>query len=202
MAKVLSSKDIKPRREIVEPEKSQAITKLLKDKHESDERIIADRKEREFHIAPDGDTNIMVDKSLAQRGRAFMCQEVVRRVQLANPAILFEPSVNNPTCGGFYIVENRPDPVTNIAPWKRFICGIPIGEVWEFHRPLVIEEDVPDVDNPTMVKSVKVEGQVPGWRQVLLRLVYDGAIKPADCEKYFNVSRGRSSQRWQQAQIN
>lgn len=202
MAKILSSKDIEPRREIVEPAKSKAITKLLQDKHESDERVIADRKERESHIAPDGDTNIMLDKSLAQRGRALMCEEVVRRVKLANPNIHFEVSNNCPTHGGFYIVENRPDPVTNIAPWKRFICGIPMGEVWEFHRPLVVEEEIPDVDNPTMVKSVKVEGQVPGWRQILLRLVYDGVIKPADCETYFNVSRGRSSANWQKAQIN
>lgn len=197
-----SSKDVKPVREILEPTAVKAADKILQDKHVSDERLIADRKDRESYIAPDGDVDIMVDKSIAQRGRALQCKEIVRRLKLANPALHFEVSENFPEMGGFYIVENRPDPITNVAPWKRFICGIPMGEVWEFTKPLVIEEEVPDIDNPTTVKTVKLEGMVPGWRQVLLRLVYDGAIQPADCEKYFQVSQGRSSQRWQQTQIN
>ena len=78
---------------------------------------------------------------------------------------------------------------------------MPDGLVWEFHRPLVVEEVVPDTDGTEgQVKTVELKGHVPGWRSILKRLALDELlITLPDCEKYFDVSRGRSSQKWQQA---
>ena len=126
----------------------------------------------------------------------------MRRLKVINPALIYERSNNFPDFGAIYIVENRPDPITNIAPWKRHIVGLMHDENWEFHRPLVVDEEMPEPDGLGTVKTVQLEGQIPGWRTVLLRLVVDGVIKPADVEKHFHVSRGRSSQKWQQAQVN
>lgn len=196
-----TSKDVKPIKTIVEPNAIKVVDNILEKRQESAERVIADHKDRESYTAPDGDTLIHTDKFAPQRGRALHSSEIVRRLKIANPALLFEPAINFPDIGGWYIVENRPDPVTNKTPWKRHICGMPIGDVWEFSKPLVIDEEIGSEDGMEIVKRNKLEGHVPGWRQILLRLVYDGAIKPADCEKYFQVSKGRSSQKWQQTQI-
>lgn len=198
---VRTSAEVEVRREILDPSVSSAVTQVLENKHKSDERVKAERQERESYTAPDGDVAIATDNFSPQRGRALHSDEIVRRLKLANPSILFEPARNFPDIGGFYVVENRPDPVTNVAPWKRHICGMPIGEVWEFSKPLIVDEEIGSEDGLSVLKSNKLEGHVPGWRQILLRLVYDGVIQPADCEKYFHVSRGRSSQRWQQTQI-
>lgn len=196
-----SSKDVSVPKTIIDPKAIKVVDKLLEQKRQSDERLIADRKDRESYSAPDGDILVHLDKFAPQRGRVLHSDEIVRRLKLANSALQFEPAKNFPDIGGWYIVENRPDPVTNRVPWKRHICGMPIGEVWEFSKPLLVDEEIASEDGLSILKSNKLEGHVPGWRQVLLRLVYDGAIKPADCEKYFQVSRGRSSQKWQQTQI-
>jgi len=199
---ILSSGDVEIRKEILSPEVVKTVDKIKESQHASKERVVQDRKERESYIAPDGDVDIIRDKSAAQRGRVLQTTEIVRRLKRINPALIYEVSKNFPDIGAFYIIENRPNPLTNVSPWKRHICGIPNGEVWEFHRPLVIEEVIPEPEGLGQTKTVKVEGQVPGWRQILLALIVDGAIKPADAEKYFNVSQGRSSERWQKAQVN
>ena len=190
------------RREILAPETVKRIDKQRQFHVEQKERIVQDRKDRESYIAPDGDVDIIRDQSAAQRGRALQTSEIVRRLKKLNPALIFEVSKNFPDIGGLYIVENRPDPITNISPWKRHICGIPNGEVWEFHRPLVVEEQIPEPEGLGQAKTVKVEGQVPGWRMVLLRLIMDGIISPAQAEAMFHVTQGRSSEKWQKAQVN
>ena len=190
------------RREILAPETVKRIDRQRQFQVEQKERIVQDRKDRESYIAPDGDVDIIRDQSAAQRGRALQTSEIVRRLKKLNPALIFEVSKNFPDIGGLYIVENRPDPITNISPWKRHICGIPNGEVWEFHRPLVVEEQIPEPEGLGQTKTVKVEGQVPGWRMVLLRLIMDGIISPAQAEAMFHVTQGRSSEKWQKAQVN
>lgn len=196
-SKVRTSAEVEVRHSILEPETVKVVDKILEQKHDSDERLRNERRDRESYVAPDGDTNIMQDKSAAQRGRSLQAREVMKRLKRMNPALHFERAIANPDIWGIYVVENRPDPITNHSPWKRHVCGLPDGDVWEFHRPLVLEEDIPEPDGLGTVKTVKIEGHVPGWRMVLLRLIMDGQITPAQAEAGFHITQGRSSQKWQ-----
>ncbi len=192
----------KIRKHILSPETVKAIDQAKGFHDSQNEQLVQDRKSRESYIAPDGGVDIIHDKSAAQRGRALHHSEIMRRLHLLNPALIYEVSQAFPDIGAIYLVENRPDPLTNKSPWKRHICGIPNGLVWEFHRPIVIEEEIPEADGLGTVKTVAIEGKIPGWREVLLRLIMDGAITPAQAEAQFHVTQGRSSQKWQQSGVN
>lgn len=153
---------------------------------------------RQSTIAADGGAD--VTNPLIQKGRSISTKVMIQRLLRMNPDLRFEVANADSNLIGIYVVENRPDPVTNTSPWKRHICGMPNGEISEFYVPITIEAMVPDPDlGPGQVKTVEVQGQIPGWRSILLRLIRDGQITPAQAEAEFKVSQGRSSQRWQSA---
>jgi hypothetical protein len=179
---------------ILSPDAIRRGAKREQDQAEQKDRLRADLQQRESFVAPDGDIDIR--KAFAQRGRALPSSEIMRRLRKINPALVYEVAVHFPEIGAIYAIENRPDPITNLAPWKRHICGMPHGEVWEFHRPLVVEEEIPDADGLGTRTTVQLESQIPGWRMILLRLVQEKLITLADCETHFQVSQGRSSERW------
>lgn len=188
----------KTRRGILSTELKKAMDRRELSRATQTEQLKTDLQNRASFVAPDGD--IPITKDGAQRGRVLKTSEIVKRLKRINPALWYEVSLASPEIGGLYAIENRLDPRTNTSPWKRHICGIPAHEVWEFHRPILIEEDVPDPDlGEGRVRTVQVKGQIPGWRAILLRLVQEQLITLPDCEKHFQVSAGRSSQRWQTA---
>jgi hypothetical protein len=189
-------------KKILSPETVAQIDKAKEFHVSQTEQLKEDRRERDSYIAPDGDVDIFAHQSAAQQGRVLHTNEIMRRLRRINPALIYEISRAFPDIGAIYIVENVPDPITNKSPWKRHICGIPHGMVWEFHRPLVVFEEIPEADGLGTVQSVKLEGKVPGWREVLARLIVDGVIKPADAEREFHITQGRSSAKWKAAGVN
>jgi hypothetical protein len=85
-------------------------------------------------------------------------------------------------------------------PDKRFLCGIPHEAIAEFDVRIVIEDKVPDPDIALhWIKVPQLDEHIPGWRSTLLKLVKHGVINLAAAEIEFEITKGRSSQRWHDA---
>ena len=183
---------------ILSTEQVQAGDRFIENQHRQKERLQNQLNSWESYVAPDGDADIT--NTEIQVGRPLHRAEVMRRLLRLNPHLRYEQAIADPDKGGIYAVENRIDPATGKAPWKRFICGIPHQRVTEFHIPCTVEQVVPDPDFPGEQRVVqRLNGHIPGWRAVLLKLLKENIITPAGIDREFQITQGRSSQKWQQA---
>lgn len=189
-----------PTRNILSPDQLKAGDRIAENRHRQKEQLQSRIKDFEGYVAPDGDADI-TNKDV-QAGRPLHRREVMRRLHRLNPNLRYEQadSPGHQDKGGIYSVENRVDPVTLKAPWKRFVCGIPHDMVSEFHVPVTVEHVMPDPDNPSNQIVVKrLSGAIPGWRAVLLRLLKENLVTPAGIDREFHITQGRDSKRWKEA---
>lgn len=149
------------------------------------------RRESEL-LSPDGTADVTNPE--AQLGRAMHRSELVRRLKKLNPNLWYEQSLNYPTHGGMYISDSQ-------APYgKRMVCSFPHDRVSEFDVRQTVPKVIPDPTVALHWQTIKaVDGRIPGWRTVLLRLILDNLITPSGAENEFHITRGRSSQKWQTA---
>lgn len=190
----------KVRKHILSPDQLKAGDRLVENRHRQKEQLKGEIQKLESYVRPDGDADIT--KIDVQMGRPLHRREVMRRLQRLNPNLRYEQALSpdHRDKGGIYSIENRIDPVTLKAPWKRFICGIPHERVTEFHIPVTIERTLPDPDSPANQVVVQaLSGYIPGWRAVLLRLLKEGLVTPAGIDREFQITQGRSSEKWQTA---
>lgn len=181
--KILSPDDIR-RGEGVEKTRAENVANLRQDRERND-----------VLLKPDGDSD--VTNMEAQRGRRLTRTEFVRRVKKLNPNIFYEQSIRYPAQGGFYIE----DPTS--AYGKRFIVGFPHDFLNEFSVPLTKPEVIPDSTVALHWQTIqRVDSKLPGWRAVLLKLLYEGLVAPSAIDREFKITEGRSSQKWQQAVLN
>ena len=186
------------RKEILSAGRKRAAERIEKTRARQKQEFLDEKRKREAFVAPDGGadrTNVC-----AQLGRPLRRQEVIRRLRLLNSRFMYEQSRNYPQQGGIYVNDPRLDPVTLREIGKRFVCGIPHNIVSEFDLQQMEDAKLPDPDVPLHWQKVPdLKQHIPGWRSILLRLAGEGWITLADIEKFFKISEGRSSQRWQQA---
>ncbi len=193
----MGSKIIK---QIVSPESMRALDHHEQSVAEQKDLLLNDIADRKSYVAPDGDIDIT--KPGAQRGRPILASDMMKRLTRLNPNIKFKASTN-PDILGIYYITNQPDPMTGKSPWCRHICGMPSGEISEFHQPLIVTEKIPDPNNGlNVIDGQTLEGHIPGWRAILLSLIKEDIIFPYQAEAEFKVSQGRSSKRWQQQAVN
>lgn len=131
-----------------------------------------------------------------QMGRHMHSRDVIRRLNVLNPNLIFEVSRANPSQMGIYIPFK--DSATGHMT-KKFICGMMAGQTPEFSVRHYEWKEMPD---PTVIghnRRVKeFTHETRGWRTVVMRLVKDGYINFVAAEKAFNIKRGRDSRNWQQ----
>lgn len=111
-----------------------------------------------------------------------------------NPNLWYEQSINYPSQGGIYIKDFQ-------SPYgKRMVAGFPHDFVNEFAVRFTKPSLQPSgATNAQWQSFQEVDNQIPGWRQVLLKLIIDGLIAPSDAEREFKITQGRSSRIWKEA---
>lgn len=185
-------------RKILSPDVVKAVDGILQSRHESTERLKDERVKSDRLLAPDGSADVTNPE--VQAGRRLLRADFIRRLQKLNPDIRYQPSKNFPKQGGVYVVGYRRDNIlgtTEYGEW--FICGIPHEAINEFSVPLTIPSVVPSLIAPVWDQVRQVDGLQRGWRAVLLKLLQEGLLTPAQIDKEFQISKGRSSQKWHQA---
>ncbi len=185
-------------RKILSAEEKRFTERVEHTRNVQTEQIQAEMQRESTLLKPDGD--YAVTDAAAQSGRMLSREEIMRRLKRLNPSLSYETSFRYPDHGGIYVTENRIDPVTGKSPWKRFVCGIPSKTVREFALRLTVPKVIPDPTIALHWRTIQgVDQQVPGWRSILLKLIIEDLITPSGAEKEFQITRGRSSQRWQEA---
>jgi hypothetical protein len=179
-------------KKILSPEVMKAVDQIQQTRHADQERLIQERQRNDALLVPDG--NVDVTNAEAQQGRVIPRSVFVHKIRKLNPNLWYEQSRNYPLQGGLYIEDKA-------APYgKRLVCGFPHDRLFEFAVRLTVPDVIPDPTIALHWQTIKkVDQQVPGWRSVLLKLILGGFITASGAEKEFQITRGRSSQKWQQA---
>lgn len=177
-------------KKILSPDEIRLGERIEKTRAETAARLQEEIDREKSLLKPDG--SVDVSNSQAQAGRKLSRSELVRKIRKLNPSLFYEQSVRYPAQGGLYIH----DPING----KRFLVGFPHDTVGEFDVRLTKPKVIPD---PTVAmhwqKIEAVDGRIPGWRTVLLRLLHEGLLSPSGIDREFQITRGRSSQKWQEA---
>ena len=185
-------------RRILSPETVKAVDGILQSRHESLERQKQERLQNDNLLAPDGSADVTNPE--VQAGRKITRPDFIRRLQKLNPSLRYQQSKNYPKQGGIYFVGNRHDDQLNTVEYGEwFICGIPHEVIGEFSVRLTVPAVVPSAIAPVFDTIQKVDGMERGWRAVLLTLLQGGLLTPAQIDKEFQITKGRSSQKWQAA---
>lgn len=185
-------------RKILSPETVRAADRLLEKRHESRQHQKQERKRNAGLLAPDGAVDVA--NAEAQAGRSMLRADFVRRLMKLNPDLRYHRSFFYPEQGGIYMVGYRRDNLrgtTEYGEW--FICGLPDKVIPEFSVVLTKPTIIPSMADPVWEKVNQVDGMSRGWRSVLLKLLQEGLLSPAQIDKEFQISKGRSSQKWQSA---
>lgn len=185
-------------RKILSPAVVSAVDGILQSRHEQKEQAKTGQAKNYDLLRPDGDMD--VTNREAQAGRRILREDFVRRLQKLNPDLRYEQSKNYPKQGGIYFIGNRHDDVAGTTEYSKwFICGIPHTAINEFSIPLTKEAQVASQFMPIMETQRQVDGLERGWRSVLLKLMREGILTPAAIDREFQITKGRSSRKWQAA---
>lgn len=180
------------RKEIVSESKRRLGDRLERSRAEHVSNLRQERERNDGLLRPDGDAD--VTNAEQQAGRLLHRSELMRRLGKLNPNLWYERSLRYPAQGGIYVKDDR-------SPYgKRMVSALPHERVPEFSMPLTVPDVIPDTTVALHWQTIRrVESKVPGWRTVLLKLAMEGLITPSGIEEQFQITRGRSSQKWQQA---
>ncbi len=146
-------------------------------------------------VAPDGNLDVM--NAEQRMGRVIQLSDMIKRLKLMNPILIFEVSINDKTKMGIYRPWNNP---RTKKLEKKLICGMENGPQPE-HSIITGEDHEMPVPEAVMarpdvqtIKTFKTERR--GWRTVIARLLQDGFIKMNQVENLFPMADG-SSAHWQ-----
>lgn len=140
---------------------------------------------KEVTVAPDGE--ICTTSLEQQLGIPLSSAQVIERLQKMNANLVFEIAIASPDKMGVYVIENRPDPVTQIVgPQKRYVTGMMRAFMPERTVRHVKKTRVPDPDVPLHWREVEeYTGETRGWRRVLKDLLRERLITTGQIERYF-----------------
>lgn len=148
-------------------------------------------------IAPDA-AGVDVTNSGARMGRSMTAWTFTEKLQKIAPFLYFERSNSDPSKTGIYVRAHRRD-VSLYKGDLQFICGMESGIMPEFS---IIEAEAKLVPDPNAKGGRRMEygmaREVRGWRTVLARLLKNQILTAGQIEKYFQISLGRDSAKWQQ----
>ena len=187
---------------ILSPEEIKEGERIEQTRAETTDRLKDDIQRNDALLRPDGDADVRNQE--VQAGRRLHRHEIMRRLVKLNPQLRYHQSKNYPDIGGVYFAGYRhgfdnygiESGSPEFGEW--FICGMPHEIVNEFSVPLTVKDRILHPDC-YWVNLDRVDGQMRGWRSILLRLLQMGLVSPAGIDKEFEITQGRSSQKWQQA---
>lgn len=188
-------------RKILSPNTVRAVDGVLEKRHEQREHQKQEREQNDRLLAPDG--SVDVTNREAQAGRRITRPDFIRRLMKLNENLRYQQSKHFPAQGGIYMIGYRRDNLlgtTEYGEW--FLCGIPHDVIDEFSVPLTKPTVIPSMIAPVWDTIPQVDGLRRGWRAVLLKLLQEGLLTPSQIDNEFQISKGRSSQKWQQAAVN
>ena len=142
----------------------------------------SDIRNKEVTTANDGE---LCTTSLDQQlGTPLSSAQVIERLKKMNASLVFEVAIASPDKMGVYVIENAPDPVTNISPRKRYVTGMMRAFMPERTVRHVKQERVLGDDGQW--KTVEVyKTETRGWRRVLSDLLRQRLITTGQIERYF-----------------
>lgn len=179
---------------MLEPTIASAIERRERAADTRKERLI-DEINRSSVYANDG---IPANNTQAQTGRPLFAAVLEKRLLSLNPNFIFEVAIQDSTKKGIYVPQTRRDEAGFVYPEKRFVCGYENGIMPEFSIIHTRDKKLPDPNDPQGWVTVQEPyRETRGWRTVLLRLIRERLITEAGADKAFQVSLGRSSERWQ-----
>lgn len=170
-------------------------TKALEQAEHQRQLLLSHIRAKEVTVATDGG---LCTSSLEQQlGTPLSTQEVLRRIRLMNPDLIFEVSIRYPDRIGIYVQEKRPHILAlDKTLDKRMIVAMQIGMMPERTVRHVKRVRVPVPGREVAWQDVEeFAGQTRGWRTVLLRLLEAGLISPAQIDRYFPPNL--NSRNWQ-----
>ena len=142
---------------------------------------------------------------LAQLGRPLTSQELMRRLKLCNPKLIFEQAIRQPRYGGIYVEVTERNASGGWETRKVHVCGFEWGMMPEFSVVHKTKTSLPDPEllgstKPTReVKWKEVEtfaDETRGWRTVLIRLLKARLVNRIDVEQYFGWTPSHESDQW------
>lgn len=165
-------------------ERQRQTTKLLSDRERMRLLLRSELKNKEATVANDGE---IATTSLEQQlGTPLSSAQVIERLQKMNANLVFEVAIASPDKMGVYIIENRPDPITNVSPRKRYVTGMMRGFMPERTVRHVKKSRVPDPDVPLHWRETEeYTGETRGWRRVLKDLLREKLITTGQIERFF-----------------
>jgi hypothetical protein len=170
---------------------------VRKTRHHFEQEDRAQTKRDADTIAPDL-AGMDVTSPGQRAGRPMSGWTLQQKLEKIVSILYFERSNADPTKTGIYLVLHR-STSANKYDGLRFLCGMETGVMPEFS---VIEAEAHTVPDPEAPGGNRIEfgmaKEIRGWRTVLLRLMQNRVLSAHDIERYFNISMGRDSQRWQQ----
>lgn len=173
-----------------------------------DQAILHDIHSNSITVSDDNGTD--VSNLLAQMGRPLSAQEVIRRLKIINPSLIFELSIKYPNLYGIYINHQQRNATGGWDTVKTHICGMESGIMPEFsvlHKKKINVVD-PDVFSGKQLPRDEKAGwkeidtfsdETRGWRSVLIRLMKQKLITRYDVQRHFNWLPDRDSKKWHDA---
>lgn len=173
-------------------------------RHESRRKAL-ESEIRSNTITVDSDAGRDVTNLLAQMGRPLSCQQVMDRLRLANPNLLFELSRADATKMGVYVMRDVRQSTGSIERKKVFLFGMESGFMPEFS---VLHKAKAHLPNPELLGSKEKTREVDwlsvdtfasetrGWRTVLVRLLHQKLITEYEIERFFGWSPSIESKKW------
>lgn len=174
-------------------------------RHESRRKAL-DQEIRSNTITVESDAGRDVTNLLAQMGRPMSCGQVMDRLRLANPNLVFELSKADATKMGVYVMRDVRQSTGSVERKKVFLFGMESGFMPEFS---VLHKAKAHLPNPELLGSKEKTREVDwlsidtfasetrGWRTVLVRLLHQKLITEHEVNKYFGWSPSVDSQKWQ-----
>lgn len=164
-----------------------------------------DHEIRSNTISVEDDAGFDSSSLLTRLGHPLTSIEVIRRLKLCNPHLIFERSIRNPELYGIYYERDERTPAGTWEKRKVHICGMEAGIMPEFNVMHKTKQRVPDpelIGNKTPIREVDWKyvdtyaGETRGWRTVLLRLMHQELINRHQVEKHFGWNPSKESRRW------
>jgi len=155
-------------------------------------------------VTVEDDAGRDVSELLAQLGKPMPSQDVIAKLKLCNPRLIF---IKHPTYElyGIYVKKLERNLTGSLEERQIHVCGMESGIMPEFSVLHKTTKNVPDPEllgNKTPTREVNWK-QVPtflaetrGWRTVLVRLLKAGLISEGQVRQYFGWEPSRQSRKW------
>ena len=165
--------------------------------------LAAEIRSNTITVEPDAGRD--VTNLLACMGRLMSSQQVMDRLKLSNPNLVFERSNADQTKMGIYVMRDIRNATGGIERRKVFICGMEASYMPEFNIVHAAQKKLPNPElmgNTEPVREVSwisvdtYGGETRGWRTVLVRLLHQKLITEYEIRRYFGWTPTHESRNW------